>query len=180
MFKKCLTLTAGAAIGLQVLATPAHALNDREKTALAAAALLGIAALSHHNHHDRDASQSNDAQYKAMFERGYRDGLYNDAYDSRHSSTAYSRGYDAGQKERANRLAYKQHSNATRVPAAAMRSCVNEAASSWGIREHDVHVIKAGQEGSDNYYIELAAGHKHVICGTNSKGQVFNLRDGRL
>ncbi|MEY8839871.1 hypothetical protein AB9K41_12680, partial [Cribrihabitans sp. XS_ASV171] len=68
----------------------------------------------------------------------------------------------------------------TSVPQAAINSCVSEAAASWNVAGQDVHVIKAGQEGSDNFYIELASGHAHVICGSNGAGQVFNLRNGRL
>lgn len=181
MIKKTLTLVAVAAIASQTLSLPSFAMSDAEKAALAAAAIIGVAAISHHKHHHRDPAQLNDADYTAMFERGYRDGLYNEAYDSAYSSAAYGNGYDAGQKERRNRLAHKNPAN-TRgsVPGAAMRSCVSEVANSLGVGTHDVHLIKTGQEGADNFYIELAVGHKHLVCGTNAAGKVFNLRDGRV
>ncbi|MEW9922265.1 hypothetical protein AB2B41_21920 [Marimonas sp. MJW-29] len=156
-------------------------MNDDEKAALGALAILGIAALAHNKNHHHDGYSPSTSQSKANFERGYRDGLYNEPYDSRHSSMDYANGFDAGHKERSNRLAHKNSNvSGTKVPAQAMRSCVSEAASSWGVRERDVHPVKAGQEGADNFYIELASGHRHVICGTNSQGQVFNLRNGRL
>jgi hypothetical protein len=181
MLKTSLTIVAAAAIAVQTLSLPSYAMTDAEKAALAAAALIGVAALSHHKHHHRDPAQMNDADYTAVFERGYRDGLYNEPYDSERSSAAYGNGYDAGQKERSNRLAHKNPAN-TRgsVPGAAMKSCVTEVADSLGVGAHDVHLIRTGQEGADNFYIEFAVGHKHIVCGTNAAGQVFNLRDGRV
>ena len=178
--KRSLAFATATLISLQALGTPAVALGDDEKNALAAAAILGLAALAHHQHHDRDTS-AKDADYKAMFERGYRDGLYNEPYDSRYSSQAYANGYDAGHKERANNLAYKTSNvGGVKVPQAALNGCATEVAGSLNVRVRDVHIIKAGQEGGDNYYIETAVGHRHMICGSNGAGQVFNLRDGRL
>ncbi len=179
--KRTLALATAALIGMQSLSTPATAMTEDEKNALAAAAILGLAALAHHQHHDRDTTSVKDAEYKAMFERGYRDGLYNEPYDARYSSTAYANGYDAGHKERSNNLAYKTSNvGGVKVPQAALNSCVSEVASSLNVSTHHVHVINAGQEGSDNFYIELAAGHRHLICGSSGAGQVFNMRDGRM
>ena len=179
--KRTLAFATATLISLQSLGTPAVALSDDEKTALAAAAILGLAALAHHQHHDRDTTSAKDANYKALFERGYRDGLYNEPYDTRHSSTAYANGYDAGHKERANNLAYKTSNvGGVKVPQAALNGCANEVASSLNVRVRDVHIIKAGQEGADNFYIETAVGHRHMICGSSGAGQVFNLRDGRM
>lgn len=181
MKRRILTLAVAALVSLHGISAPAYALTDEEKVGLAAAAILGIAALSHNEHHVRNRGQAKDANYRAMFERGYRDGLHNEPYDSRHSSEAYGSGYDAGHKERSNRLSYKKSNvGGTSVPNAAMHGCVKEVSSSLRVGRHDVHVIKAGQEGSDNFYIELAAGHRHVVCASNSQGQIFDLRDGRL
>ena len=93
----------------------------------------------------------------------------------------YGQGYDAGQKERTNRLSHKQENvHGTKVPHAALRSCTQDAASAMSVNAHDVHVIKAGQEGSDNFYIELASGHRHFVCAVNSKGGIFDTRYGHL
>lgn len=160
---------------------PSAALSDEEKAALAAAAILGIAALSHHENHYQEGYRPNGEHETAMFEAGYRDGLHNEQFDTGYGTRAYSEGYAAGQKERENSLAHKRNNvRDVKVPAAAIAGCRDEVSSSFGVSMRDVHIIKAGQEGSDNFYIELASGHRHVICGTNSKGQVFNLRNGRL
>lgn len=180
MRSKAVTSVLVLALSLGAVAAPAEELSESDKAALGAIAILGIAALSHNKNHYHEGHEPKGAEATAQFERGFRDGLHNEPYDSRHSSAAYGQGYDAGQKERSNRLAHKHNQDGTKVPHAAMRSCVAEAASSWGVREHDVHAVKSGQEGADNFYIELASGHKHVICGTNAAGQVFNLRNGRL
>lgn len=176
-------LIAGLIAGSVALgsAAPSQALTNEEKTALAAAALLGIAALSHHKNHYQEGYSPQGDNETAMFEAGYRDGLHNAQFDTGYGTRSYSEGYAAGHKERDNRLAHKRRDvNGVKVPAAAIAGCRDEVSSSFGVGMRDVHLINAGQEGSDNFYLEMASGHRHVICGTNSKGQVFNLRNGRL
>ena len=171
----------GTALALHIAATPARADDEAAKAVLGAIAILGVAALAHNETHYHEGYKPSNDKEMAQFERGYRDGLHNEPYHSKHSSAAYAQGYDAGHKERSNRLAHKTRDiDGTKVPVDAVRSCRDEVASSWGVGNHDVHVINAGQEGSDNFYIEFASGHRHVICGTNSQGLVFNLRNGRL
>ena len=179
--KKLVLAIAVTAVGISLSVNPVRANQKETAAAIGALAILGVAALSHNKNHYRDDYEPAGEQQTAAFERGYRDGLHNERYDSSHNSSHYSQGYDAGAKERDNRLAHKtKNIGGTKVPVAAKRACVSEAASSWGVGRHDVHTVNAGQEGADNFYIELASGHKHVICGTNSKGQVFNLRNGRM
>lgn len=155
--------------------------KEADKAALAAAAILGIAALAHNQNHYRDGYQPKDPAETADFERGYRDGLHNEPFDPYNSSTAFAQGYDAGHAERANSLAHKTSNvRGTKVPQAALNSCVKDAASAMSVGTHQIHVIKAGQEGADNYYIELASGHKHLVCSVNAKGAIFDTRYGRL
>lgn len=178
---RVLSAVSATVLALQVCAGPSYALSDDEKTALAAAAILGVAVLAHNNNHYHEGYAPNGAAEKAEFERGYRDGLYNEPFDPYHSSTAFAQGYDAGHKERSNRLAHKTGSTSgTRVPHAALNSCVSEAAAAMNVAGQDVHVIKAAQEGSDNFYIEVASGHRHLVCSVNSRGEIFDTRYGRL
>ncbi|RVU43753.1 hypothetical protein [Rubrivivax rivuli] len=81
-------------------------MSDGAKVAVGAAALLGIAALAHKSHHrdDRDYNE----QQTADFERGYRDGLYNNSYHSRGSGSEYSDGYNKGVEERRQQSSYRQ------------------------------------------------------------------------
>jgi hypothetical protein len=74
--------------------------------AVAAAAILGVAALSHRSHHRND--QTYDAQGTADFERGHRDGLYGYAYSNYSRSDAYSRGYESGVQERDYQGSYRR------------------------------------------------------------------------
>lgn len=179
--KKSLIAVTAVALALQVWSGPALALSEKEKAELGALAILGIAALSHNENHYREGYRPNGADETAEFERGYRDGLHNEPFDAYRSSTAFAQGYDAGHKERANRLAHKnQNVSGTRVPQAALNNCVADAASAMSVGRHDIHVIKAAQEGAASYYIEVASGHKHLVCETNAEGQIFNTRYGRL
>lgn len=171
-----------AAMALQVWSGPAVALDDKDKAALGALAILGVAALAHNKDHYREGYAPQDAEQTADFERGYRDGLHNETFDPYRSSTAFAQGYDAGQKERANSLAHKSGQVAgVKVPQAAMNSCFTDAVRGvFQTNEKNVHVVKAAQEGADTYYIELAHGHKHVVCTVNSKGEIFNTEYRRL
>lgn len=180
MLNGTIKLTTAAVLCFQIVALPAQAASDEEKAALAAAALIGIAALAHNQNHHKSSSHSTNANSEAEFERGYRDGLHNESFDA-NGGDAFAQGYEAGQKERSNRQAYKTSNVAgTKVPQAALNSCVSDAASAMNVGGQDIHVIKAGQEGSDTYYIEVASGHKHLVCQVNSQGQIFDTRYGHL
>lgn len=73
--------------------------------AIGAAAILGIAALASKSHHRDDKYQ--DERSTAEFERGYRDGLYNQSYHNYGRSDAYSHGYEEGVRERGNETSYR-------------------------------------------------------------------------
>jgi hypothetical protein len=67
------------------------------------------------------------------------------------------------------------------VPKAAMNACFNDAVKGvFQTNPHNVHVIKAAQEGAGTFYIELAHGHKHVVCEVNAKGEIFATEYRRL
>lgn len=73
--------------------------------AIAAAAILGVAALASKSHHRGDNAY--DERGTAEFERGHRDGLYGQAYHNYSRSDSYSSGYDSGVRERANQTSYR-------------------------------------------------------------------------
>lgn len=147
-----------------------------------AALLLGVAEMSHDDHHHCDGRHHSSDSAEARYERGYRDGLHGEDYDSAHSSKAYGNGYDASVKERRNRLAHKhrQESEGLAAPPLATRGCVGEASGSWNINPRDIHVVKAEQRKPDLFKVEVAAGHKHGVCKVTSQGQVRKFRNGRF
>ena len=73
--------------------------------AVGAAALLGIVALASKSHHRE--GQDYDERGMSDFERGHRDGLYNQAYHNYSRSDAYSNGYNSGVRERAGQTSYR-------------------------------------------------------------------------
>lgn len=83
-------------------------MSDGAKVAVGAAALLGVAALVHKSHH-RDDRNFNEQQ-TADFERGYRDGLYNNSFNSRGGSGEYNDGYNKGVTERSQQSSYRDGS----------------------------------------------------------------------
>ncbi len=81
-------------------------MSDGAKVAIGAAALLGIAALAHKSHHRDD--RNFDEQQTADFERGYRDGLYNNSFNDRGGSSGeYRDGYNRGVEERTQQSGYR-------------------------------------------------------------------------
>ena len=83
--------------------------NSAAAVAIGAAAIIGAVALAHNSHH-RDDKHGQDSKSVAEFDRGYRDGLYNQPYHNYSSTTAYSDGYNAGNTDRYERTSYRpQH-----------------------------------------------------------------------
>jgi hypothetical protein len=77
--------------------------------AVGAAALLGIAALAHKSHHREDRPY--DERQTADFERGFRDGLYNNTYHNYGNRRDYSDGYSKGVEQRRQESNYRGGSN---------------------------------------------------------------------
>jgi hypothetical protein len=72
-----------------------------------AAALLGVLALSHKSHHYENGPRPGDSRQTAEFERGYRDGLYNQAYHNYNRDDFYARGYEQGTRQRDHETSYR-------------------------------------------------------------------------
>lgn len=87
--------------------------DNAAAVALGAAAILGIAMLAHKSHHHDDDQHSNDSNAEAEFERGYRDGLYNQPYDTYRTSTPYQQGYASGSRDRDSNTSYRGYSSAS-------------------------------------------------------------------
>lgn len=85
-------------------------MSDAAKVAIAAAALAGVAALAHKSH-QRDQDRNYNEQQTADFERGYRDGLYNNSYHNYGNSRDYSDGYSKGVDERSQQSGYRGNYN---------------------------------------------------------------------
>jgi hypothetical protein len=82
--------------------------NDKAAAiAIGAAALIGVAALASKSHHRDDKDY--DERGTADFERGYRDGLYNESYHNYSRSDAYADGYQAGVREHGQQTSYRDH-----------------------------------------------------------------------
>ncbi|MDX3884088.1 MAG: hypothetical protein QHC65_06675 [Sphingomonas sp.] len=75
--------------------------------AVGAAALIGVIALAHKSHNHDDGQHYSDSQSEADYERGYRDGLYNQSYHNYSRSDAYANGYSAGVEQRNQETAYR-------------------------------------------------------------------------
>jgi hypothetical protein len=165
-----------AALALTLAANPAAALDKQAREAVAGAlAILGVAALAHHDKHKADPNAHGTPSETAQFELGYRDGLHNEPYAGQ--TVSYGDGYAAGQKERWNRLSHKRESRAT-TPNLALRGCVGEASARWGLNPRDIHVVRSKAVASDDFYVEVAAGWQHAVCEMSAQGRVYLFQDG--
>jgi hypothetical protein len=75
--------------------------------AIGAAALIGLAALSHQQHHHDDNRHHDDVDKEAEFERGYRDGLYAAGYHNYNRGDVYSDGYEKGARQRDHEISHR-------------------------------------------------------------------------
>ena len=82
--------------------------NKGAAIAVGAAALLGLAVLASKSHHREDRDY--DERQTAQFERGYRDGLYNQPYHNYENSNEYSHGYTKGVDQRGHETSYRSDS----------------------------------------------------------------------
>jgi hypothetical protein len=117
----------------------------------------------------------------AAGELGHRDRLHGATYGHRHGSNECNDGCAAGPTERHDRLAHRNEGrDGPNAPTLAMRACVGEVSARWGRDPRDIRVIKTRQAGSDDFLVEVAAGHKHGHCEVNAMGTNYQFRHGRI
>lgn len=135
--------------------------SDGAKVAVGAAALLGIAALLHKSH-DRDDRNYNEQQ-TADFERGYRDGLYNNSFNNRGGSGEYRDGYNRGVGERGQQSGYRHGQGNESSHSTGWTRCASEG------EYCRVDGSARVRFGADNRYEyrNVTAG---VLCSVNTFG----------
>lgn len=79
--------------------------NKTAAVAVGAAALLGLAILASKSHHREDRNY--DARQTAQFERGFRDGLYNQPFHNYDNTDEYGKGYTKGVDQRRDETSYR-------------------------------------------------------------------------
>ncbi len=145
--------------------------------AAVAAAAIGAALLANKSHHHDDKKHYDDPQLEAEFERGYRDGLYNNSYHNysynQNEKDAYSKGYNAGVDQRRNDTQYHSgnggYSNFVNVTDLQGKS------AGWAEQQF----YNRGFKMVDSYY---ADGENHsFFYNTNTKQCVeVNLTDNNI
>lgn len=171
-----------AALVTVALSTHPILANPSDEEVAGALVLLGAAALMHNSQHYREGQPPKGANETADFERGYRDGLHNAEYNSARSSAAYGNGFDAGHKERANHLAYRNRpeSDGPNAPTIVMQGCARAIAKEKSVGEHHVHVVRTVQRGPNDFLVEGAVGHSHMSCAMNGNGKVVDIFSGKI
>ncbi len=107
-------------------------ISDGAKVAIAAAAILGVAALAHKSHENDKNRASQSPQDVAEFERGYRDGMYHQGYHNYNDRQEYRDGYEQGAGKRSAETSYRapQGSYAGYAPYVNLQDLVGARASS--------------------------------------------------
>lgn len=169
-----------ALLSASLVVTPATAeMSDAEKAA-AALALLGIAALAHHNQHYNGNYRPADGHETAEFERGYRDGVHGYAYNAHNNSRHYAEGYQAGDRERENSMAHRRNDTTNQAPHMALQGCADIVAQNFAVHRRDVHIVRSRSPENHRWLIEATVGHQHMVCTMRDSGQVIDVRGGRL
>jgi hypothetical protein len=170
--KRCIVMRSEGGKVASVVTSPASDCGQSESSkssgdnaaavAIGAAAILGIAAMAHKSHHHDERSHGADSNSEAEFERGYRDGLYNQSYNT-YSGNSYQQGYASGSRDRDSQTSYRGYSHGSgtqvtcesignqrvecpmdtrgnvRVVRQLSHSPCNEGVS-WGLSRHTVWV----------------------------------------
>lgn len=181
--KNGITIASALALCLSMAGQPAAANSDDAKKIAGALAILGVAALLHDKHHYHDGYQPQTDRDLANYERGFRDGLHNNRYDTRWGSPSYSHGFSAGQHERQARLSHhdnRQHGYNAALPHPALVKCVGAASNAWNVSSRDVHATRVQKVASQDIYVELVAGRHVGVCEVSPGGDLYQFRNGRL
>ena len=178
--KRSIALLAAAVFSLQFAAQPAYSFGDKDRAALAGAAvaILGIAALAHGRHHYQDGYEPQDAEETAEFERGYRDAVHGYPYWEQNRTRGYAQGYQAGDRERANSMAHRQVPVDMRAPPMANQGCAENVARNFSVAPYYVHITKSRPSAKHEWLIEAAVGHQYMICTMRDTGELLDLRGG--
>lgn len=178
--KTTLAAACMAALSLQLSVAPDRAdANDGEKVA-AALAILGVAALVHHQHHYKDGYRPADHVETAEFERGYRDGLHGYPYWEHSRTRGYVEGYHAGGNERQNSVRHRRETEDRKAPQMAYKGCADIVAQNFAVARRDVHVLKARSLQKHEWQIKATVGYEHMVCTMRDSGELIDLRGGRL
>lgn len=147
--------------------------KDRDKAAAIAAAAalaLGVAALAHDSSDWPADANFNTPNSQALFEMGYRDGLYGAPYRTNQPSASYGEGYNAGVRERRAQQAGGGGQKLKDVPNKALKGCVAKAADQWGVKKDRVWATDARKGAAGTWLIEVVAGKRQGVCNMAANG----------
>lgn len=186
-FGKILKGSAVIAVTCSMIAPAPVKAEDGKNTrtaaaAIAAAALIGIAASSHHDGHYEDGRGYEDPKDHAEFERGYRDGLHNASYNDYNRTEAYRKGWKAGLHERDQRISHNQPNHWEEGRHAADSRMQHRAAREgdryWNLpRGSSVPVSSTYNDEKERFRVVVAAGYRKGVCVLNRNGDVIRFSD---
>lgn len=156
--------------------------GNSSTAAIAAAALLGIAALSHHDGHYQEGTRYDRHEDKAEFERGYRDGLHNASQNDYNRTRAYRDGYASGMNERDQRISHNQPNRWPQGRHAAdtemQHKATREAERFWGIQRGSATPVSSTyNDKNQRFRIRVAAGYHKGVCVLDQQGNFIRFVD---
>jgi hypothetical protein len=171
--------------------TPAPDCNQKKDkgpsgTAVAAgvgiAAIIGAIALAHKSHNHEDGKHYADDASDAGFERGYRDGLYNEPYHNYDKSEPYSRGYESGVSQHGHETSYRDghRSNAAGYsPSVDLHDLVDARGSSADgeMQSRGFRNVGGLKSGNSSYTYWYNSRTKQCVQMGVAEGRVQNVAD---
>ncbi|MGP1283328.1 MAG: hypothetical protein ACTS1X_10165 [Parasphingopyxis sp.] len=149
--------------------------------AIGAAALIGGLLLSHRSHHHDDDRHHDDEQREASYERGYRDGLYNQAYHNYGRSDDYADGYEAGVRQREHNTPHRQQHRGrggyqASVYVADLQGRRDSRADS-ALRDRGFREVDSVRSGSTAYSYWFNRDTRQCLQMTVADRRVYDIRD---
>lgn len=146
------------------------------------AALIGAIALAHKSKDHESGKHYDNASEDSAYERGYRDGLYNQSYHNYDRSTPYSNGYQAGVAQRGHETSYRDvhRSNAGGYAASVdVNDLVNTraAGAETAMQSRGFHNVDALKSGTSSYTIWYNGRTRQCIQMGVAEGRVQNMSD---
>lgn len=186
--KQCISIVVMNGRFDSITSTPAPDCNQKNGKSntgaivagAAAVAIIGALALSHKSHNHSDGRHYDNDRQEADYERGYRDGLYNQSYHNYDRSEPYSRGYEAGGEQRNHETSYRgQHhpGQSGYRPSVGVADLVGARASSadGDMRNRGFSNVDGVKSGNTSYSIWYNRQTRQCMQMGVADGQVVNM-----
>jgi hypothetical protein len=134
----------------------------------------------HRSHNHQDGQHNDNTSYEVQYERGYRDGLYNESYHNADRADGYAAGYDVGVRERESHTSHRRgHAGrggyAPSVDVSDLQGA--RARDLDGLENRGFRQVDNFTNGNTRYAIWWNGNTMQCLQATIADGRVYDIRD---